>query len=119
MKKIIMFFISVILVTGCGVSVDTVKMDYTARSAKSIHEVRILTEVPSRKYRVIAIIQVGPDALVADYNGQTRELVKRAAEMGGEAVIVEYNSRSSGYVVQGTGAVAQSKFTRGKVIVWE
>lgn len=45
-----------------------------------------------------------------------------AAELGADAVIVEYGSRTSGYLTGDvsnlSGVVAESKYTVGRALVW-
>lgn len=125
MKSLSTALVGLLLVStvgGCAVSSDTVKFDGVERPATSASNIEIFTTPPDRKHQVIARIQVGPDALVSDYNGQTEELVKLASELGAEAVIVEYGSRTSGYLSGDlsniSGVVAESKFTVGQALVW-
>jgi hypothetical protein len=66
----------------------------------------------------VARIQVGPDALVSDYEGQTQELVRLASQLGADGVILEYGSRASAYLADGTGYFVESKFTAGQAFVW-
>jgi|GEM_PF-6420633 hypothetical protein len=77
---------------------------------------------PNRPHKVIARIQVVPDALVADYAGQTSELVRLASKLGANGVILEYTSRLEGYVGGSASAVygytAESKMTVGEALVW-
>jgi hypothetical protein len=100
---------SVLLITllsGC-VTTDVVRFDATNRPPTIEVKVEVLTEKPVRPHKVIARIQIGPDAFVADYQSQTNELIKRAAAMGADAVIVSY------------GAEGVSKFTAGQAFVYE
>jgi hypothetical protein len=111
------------LLGGC-VSADVVNFDSTARPAKTESQVEVLMKEPARPHRVIARIQIGPDAFVSNYQGQTNELIKRAAALGADAVIVSYSSSVSGFMggapaTGGYGAVGESKFTVGQVIVYE
>jgi len=112
-----------LMLSGC-VSTDVVVFDSTSRPPTAESEVEVLMEKPERPHKVIARIQIGPDAFVSDYQGQTKELVKRAATLGANAVIVSYDTRVSGYVGGSAttgvyGGVAESKFTIGQAIVYE
>jgi hypothetical protein len=109
----------VTLLSGCSVSSDVVRFDSTARPAAVESKVEVLLEKPARPYKVIARIQVGPDILVADYQSQTNEVIKRAAAMGADAVILSYDSEVVGSVAGGYGATTESKFTVGQAIVYE
>ena len=106
------------IVSGCGISSDTVRLDSLERPATSPNQVQRLTAPPSQPHKIVARIQVGPDALVADYERQTQELVRLASQLGADGVILEYGSRTSGYVADGTGYVGESKFTVGQAFVW-
>jgi hypothetical protein len=103
---------------GCGVSSDTVRLDSVERTATSPNQVQRLTAPPSQPYKIVARIQVGPDALVSDYEGQIQELVRLASQLGADGVILEHGSRTSGYMVDGVGYVGESKFTVGQAFVW-
>lgn len=108
---------------GC-VSADTVLFDSTSRPPTSVSEVKVLMEKPEQPYQVIARIQIGPDAFMSDYKSQTEELVKRAAALGANAVIVTYETAVTGYVggniTTGVyGGSAESKFTVGQAIFYE
>ena len=106
------------IVSGCGISSDTVRLDGVERPATSPNQVQRLTAPPSQPHKIVARIQVGPDAFVSDYEGQTQELVRLASQLGADGVILEYGSRTSGYVTDGTGYLGESKFTFGQAFVW-
>ena len=108
MKLVPSLLLFSLLLSGC-VSTDLVIFDSTSRTSTTASEVKVLLEKPERPHKVIARIQIGPDAFVDDYQGQTEELIKRAATLGANAVIVSY----------GTGGAAASKFTIGQAIVYE
>ena len=108
----------VAIVGGCGISSDTVRLDSVERPATTPNQVQRLTAPPSQPHKIVARIQVGPDALVSDYEGQTQELVRLASQLGADGVILEYGSRTSGYVANGTGYLAESKSTVGQAFVW-
>ena len=112
-----------LLLSGC-VSNDVVMLDSTSRPPTTESEVEVLMEKPERPHQVIARIQIGPDAFVSDYQGQTNELIKLAAALGADAVIVSYDTAVSGYVGGNAttgvyGGTAESKFTIGQAIVYE
>ena len=102
------------LLFGCS-TLDVVIYDSTSRPSTAESEVEILLEKPDRPYQVIARIQFGPDAFVNDYQSQTNEVIKRAAELGADAVIVSYDSEVVGY----DGATSESKVTIGQAIIYE
>lgn len=106
------------IVAGCGVSSDTVRLDSVARPETSPNKVQRLTAPPSQPHKIVARIQVGPDALVSDYEGQTQELVRLASQLGADGVILDYGSRSNAYLADGTGYLGESKFTVGRAFVW-
>ncbi len=106
------------MVGGCGVSSDTVRLDGVERPATSPNQVQRLTVPPSQPHKIVARIQVGPDALVSDYEGQTQELIRLASQLGADGVILGYNTRTSGYVADGTGYVGESNYTVGQAFVW-
>jgi hypothetical protein len=108
---------------GCSTT-DVVTYDSATRVPVAIDEVEVLLEKPESRYKVIARIQFGPDAFVADYQSQTDEVVKLAASLGADAVIVSYDSQVSGYTGGNAttgvyGGTTESKFTVGLAIVYE
>ena len=107
-KLILQNIFLLIFLNGC-VANDIVVFDETKRHSKSNNEVKVLLNKPERPYKVIARIQIGPDAFISDYQNQTEELVKKAAKLGADAVIISYGS--SAY----PGA---SKFTVGMAIIY-
>jgi hypothetical protein len=115
MDKLICFAAVAFFLAGCSPVSEVVRTDYSSRATRAAHEVEVFMETPKRGYKVIAMIQVGPDSFVADYSSQTKYLIKEAAMLGADAVIVEYSSRVSGY----DGMIAESNFTRGKAIIWK
>jgi hypothetical protein len=98
--------------------------DSTNRNPVAESDVEVLLEKPDRPFQVIARIQFGPDAFVSDYQSQTNEVIKRAATLGADAIIVSYDSEISGYTGGNSttgvyGGTTESKFTVGQVIVYE
>jgi hypothetical protein len=108
-----LFFVGSLLF-GCSTT-DVVVFDSTSRPPTAENEVEVLLEKPDRPYKVIARIKFAPDAFVADYQSQTNEVIKRAAELGADVVIVSYDSEVIGYY----GMTAESKVTIGQAIVYE
>ena len=115
MNKLIYLVLLAFFLAGCSPVSELVRTDHSTRPARADHEVEVFMEGPTRDYKIIAMIQVGPDSFVDDYSSQTQYLVKEAAKLGADAVIVEYSSSISGV----GGIIAESKFTRGKAIIWE
>ena len=111
------------LLIGCSTT-DVVIFDSNTRTPTAVNEVEVLLEKPERPYKVIARIQFGPDALVSNYQGQTNEVIKRAAELGADAVIVSYDAEVTGYTGGNAttgiyGGTTESKFTVGQAIIYE
>ena len=116
-------FLVISALSGCSTT-DVVTYDSVARAAVAIDKVEVLLEKPSRAYKVIARIQFGPDAFIADYQRQTNEVVKLSAGLGADAVILSYDSEVSGYAGGNAttgfyGGTTESKFTVGLAIVYE
>jgi hypothetical protein len=111
------------LLIGCSTT-DIVIIDSTTRTPTAVNEVEVLLEKPERTHKIIARIQFGPDALVSNYQAQTNEVIKRAAELGADAVIVSYDSEVTGYTGGNAttgvyGGTTESKFTVGQAIIYE
>ncbi len=122
LKKVFhLLFISTFLV-ACS-STDIVTFDSIKRTPTLVSDVEILLDKPTRPYKIIARIQFGPDAFISDYQRQTNEVIKRAAALGAEAVIVSYDSAVSGYTGGNTttgvyGGTSESKYTVGQAIIY-
>ena len=106
------------------VTTDTVRFDSIERPSKSSQNVAILTKEPDAPFSKIARLQVGPDAFIADYESQTKVIVDNAAELGADAVIMTFSSRTSGFLSgnEATGIfgdIGESKFTVGEAIVYD
>ena len=113
-KLLLCLFLVGSLSFGCSTT-DVVIYDSSSRPSRAESEIEVLLEKPDRLYKVIARIQFGPAAFVNDYQSQTNEVTKRAAELGADAVIVSYDSEVVGY----DGATSESKVTIGQAIVYE
>ena len=128
MKRFInlLFAFSLVLIgsilSGCS-AVDMVTYDASTRLPVSVDKIDVLLDKPKDPYKVIARIQFGPDAFVSDYQSQTNEVVKLAAGLGADAVIVSYDSQVTGYTGGNAttgfyGGTSESKFTVGLAIVY-
>lgn len=102
---------------GCTTT-DVVVFDSISRLPVAEDKVEILLEKPGRQHNVIARIQFGPDAFMDDYQSQTNEVVRRAAELGADAVIISYDSEVVGYAGSNYGATGESKVTIGQAIIY-
>lgn len=108
---------------GCGTTSDVMRLDNKSRAPNSISEISVLVSEPSRPYSTIAIVEVSDQGWELSLEELKQEMLKQAAALGGDAVIVGIGSTSSGAVFVPIGnmyyAVDQTeKKLIGKVIVY-
>lgn len=70
---------------GCA-EVDTLRLDPTPRRARNPDSVAVIAQEPDRPYAVIALVSVTSDGVNPE--GLKARLVKRAGELGGDAVLL-------------------------------
>ena len=119
MRKLLLS-IAVVSVFGCA-STQVMRTDLTPRAAKSPEQVVFLTEVPDRPFTVVALLKVSDQGWGMD---TSKILLKKAAELGGDAVLItgESQSMSAGASSGGgvtTAVVVPVKDTSARVIVFK
>ncbi len=72
---------------GC-VRVDVRQLDQVVRPARSPDSIMVLQERPQQHYKVIATIETRGEGLFDSFDDLRRRLIVKAAEVGGEALIV-------------------------------
>src|SRR5687768_2743227 len=72
---------------ACGNVVDTLRLDPTPRPQTQRHTIRLLAQEPREAYMVIAIVAARGEVEFA-----RGELIKEAARLGGNAILLEAGS---------------------------
>jgi hypothetical protein len=110
-------------IAGCGTTADVMRLDDTARAPTSVSKVAVLVSEPSRSYSAIAMVEVSDQGWGLSLEELKQEMLKQAAALGGDAVIVGIGSSKSGAAFVPIGnmyyAIDQTeKKLTGKVIVY-
>jgi hypothetical protein len=108
---------------GCTTTSDVMRIDNTPRAPTPLSDVAVLVEEPSRPYSVIAVVVVSDQGWDLSLEELKQSMLRQAAALGGEAVIVGMSTSQSGTVFVPIGnmyyGVDQAeKRLIGKVIVY-
>ncbi len=108
---------------GCATT-DVMRIDQQSRPPTKAADVQVFVEEPKRAYASIAIIQASDQGWGLSLETLKQKMVERAAELGGDAVILgQQTTRSGGTYFMPIGNVAYGvdmpeKNLAGKVIVF-
>jgi hypothetical protein len=81
--------------------------------------VQVLSEKPRDSFTVIARIESSSDALFDDFDDLRTKLLKEAARLGGDAVILREPKTESTFLITATGQIhSDRKILVGEVIVF-
>jgi hypothetical protein len=113
----------VLVLVGCTATSDVMRLDDTAREPVKESDVAVLVEEPARAYSVIAMVEVSDQGWDLSLEELKQSMVKEAAALGGDAVIVGMGSSQSGtaFVPIGNmyyGVDQVEKKLVGKVVVY-
>jgi len=107
-----------LLTAGC-VSTNVRRLDDTVRPARSPESVALLTEAPAGPYVVIAVIEAKNGSVFDTFDGLRKEMVSRAAALGGDAVILDPEVSEDHFILTGTAMIrSEERRVRGRVIVF-
>ncbi len=100
---------------GCT-RADVFRLDQTLRPQTHPDSVRLIAQEPQQPYTVIALISVRPDPTFGSQDHARKRLVKEAARLGGDAVLLGAGSLTR----VGTGGEygGSQLLLTGKVIVF-
>jgi len=109
--------LAVILGTiGCT-SADVLRLDQTLRPQTSPDSVRLIAQEPQQPYTVIALVSVRPDPVFGSQDDARKRLLKEAARLGGDAVLLGAGSLTR--VGTGGESGGSQLLLTGKVIVFD
>jgi hypothetical protein len=104
---------------GC-ISTNVERLDFAVRPARSPDSVAILLETPERPYTVIAVIESNGKSVFDTFDDLRNEMIGEAAELGGDAVILEPESTISEFILTGTAMIkSDTKKLSGSVVVFD
>ncbi len=113
----------VALVASCA-TVDVLHLDNTARRPKDNFEVQLLLDEPKQPYVAIAVVVASDEGWGLSLDKIKDKLIKEAARLGGDAVIIGRESKEAGAVFTPVGNTfyavpfEETKLV-GKVIVFK
>jgi len=102
---------------GCTTSADVLRLDQALRPQTRPDSVQLIAQEPEQRYTVIALVSVRSDPVLGSQDGARRRLLKEAARLGGDAVLLGAGSLSR----VGTGGEygGSELMLTGKVIVFD
>lgn len=108
----------------CCASADVMHLDNITRSPKDPSKVQILLDEPKQSYIAIAIVEASDEGWGLSLDEIKNKLIKEAANLGGDAVIIGRESKDAGTVFMPAGktffaAPIEKKKLVGKVIVFK
>jgi hypothetical protein len=108
-----------ILAVGC-INTSVQRMDQAVRPARSPESVTVLLEEPQQPYTIIAIIASSSGTVFDSFDDLRREMIAKAAKLGGEALILGPESTRSEFIFTGTAMIkSDKKSLTGKVILYD
>ncbi len=101
---------------GCATHADVLRLDSMLRAQTHPDSVRLIAQEPPQPYTVIALVSVRSDPVLGSQDGARRRLLKEAARLGGDAVLLGAGSLTR----VGTGGEygGSELLLTGKVIVY-
>ena len=87
-----------LIAVGC-IKVKVQQMDEVARTARSPDEVEVLVAEPEQPFIVIAKIESSFDGALEGFDDLRREMIDKAAELGGDALILGPESKQTGMMI--------------------
>jgi hypothetical protein len=107
-----------ILTAGC-ISTSVRHLDPTPRPARAADAVAALDARPDRPYTVVAVVRARSSTVFDSFGDLRRKLMDRAAQLGGEAVILGPRSTKATPIFNTVGFVmSEQKSLMGEVIVF-
>lgn len=103
-----------LLAAGC-VKVKVQQWDQVERLARASAKVEVLLEKPEQPYTVIAVVESSFDGAFKGFDDLRKELVTKAAELGGDAVIPEPESKKTGVLFVATPTPTPIFFDKKKL----
>lgn len=117
MRRYVAAFVP-ILAAGC-INTSVQRLDPAVRPALPPDQVALLAEEPHRPYTVIAVVESESQTVLDGFDDLRQAMIGKAAELGGEALILGPESTDSDFLLLGTAMIRSSrKKLSGQVIVF-
>ncbi len=112
-----------LLLVSCA-SASVLKINATVLPPRDASTVQVLLDEPSRKYKTVALVEVSDDGWGLGLDALKKKLTAEAGKLGGDAVVISRQSRTSGAILVPVGntywaaANTEEKLV-GRVIVFD
>ncbi len=106
-----------LIAVGC-VKVKVQQMDQVVRAARSPDAVEVFVAEPEQPYTVIAKIESSFEGALKGFDDLRREMIAKAAELGGDGLILGPESKKSGVMFVPTPIFYDKKKLTGEVIAF-
>jgi hypothetical protein len=107
-----------LLAVGC-VKVKVQQWDQVERPARAPDAVEVLLAQPDQPYTVIAVVESSFEGAVKGFDDLRREMITKAAELGGDAVILGPESKKTGVIFVPNPIFFDKKKLTGEVIAFK
>ena len=112
--------VSVCLIAAGCISTNVRRLDQSVRPTVSPDSISVLSEKPDQPYAVIAVVKSTGKSAFDSFDDLREQLIVEAARLGGDALIVGTESKSSTPIFNTVGFVmSESKQLDGEVIVFD
>jgi hypothetical protein len=106
-----------LLVAGC-VNVNVQQWDEVERPARASDAVEVFLAEPDQPYTVVAVVESSFEGAIKGYDDLRREMIAKAAELGGDGVILGPESKKTGVIFVPTPIFFDKKIVTGEVIAF-
>ena len=110
--------IAICLLAVACVKVKVQQIDRVVRPSRSPDAVEVLLAEPARPYILIATIESSFEGALKGFDDLRREMVAKAAALGGDALILGPESKKTGVIFVPTPIYLDKKKLTGKVITF-
>jgi hypothetical protein len=105
------------LAVSC-VNVKVQNWDQVDRPARAPDAVEVLLAQPDQPYTVIAVVESSYEGALKGFDDLRREMITKAAELGGDALILGPESKKTGVIFVPTPIFFDKKKLTGEVIAF-
>ena len=110
--------IAICLLAVSCIKVNVQNWDQVERPARTSGAVEVILAQPDQPYTVIAVVESSFEGALKSFEDLRREVVTKAAELGGDAVILGPESKKSGVIFVPTPIFFDVKKLTGEVIAF-
>lgn len=120
----LLWVLAVLALSSCAPTSDVMRVDNVTRGATDPKSIQVLLEDPAKAYSTIAMVKISDDGWGRSLEELKAAMLKEAAKLGGDAVIVGTETKNAGAVFVPIGNMyygvdSTEKVLVGKVIVFK